>query len=214
MAILRICFVGDSITQGTADKDYLGWPGRVCAAERARGHDLTCYNLGVRADTSADIARRWRAECEARLPAHVTGALVFAFGVNDSAIENDSAHPRVPLPDALATARAVLGAAKVWKRTLWVGPAPVEESRQPLRPAPTIAYDFRNRRIADYNRAFAALAAELGLAYLDLFTPLGADARWARAAGGGDGVHPPAEGYALIAERVAAWPAWRSWLDS
>ena len=60
MTILRICFVGDSITQGTADKEYLGWPGRLCAGERARGHDLTCYNLGVRADTTADIARRWR----------------------------------------------------------------------------------------------------------------------------------------------------------
>ena len=29
-----------------------------------------------------------------------------------------------------------------------------------------------------------------------------------------DGVHPLRDGYGLMAERVAAWPAWRKLLDS
>jgi lysophospholipase L1-like esterase len=29
---MRICFVGDSITNGTGDPEYLGWVSRVYAA--------------------------------------------------------------------------------------------------------------------------------------------------------------------------------------
>ncbi|MEK9967464.1 MAG: GDSL family lipase, partial [Rhodospirillaceae bacterium] len=60
MATLRICFIGDSITVGSGDAGFLGWPGHLCVAETARGHDLTLYNNGVRGDTSAMIRPRWR----------------------------------------------------------------------------------------------------------------------------------------------------------
>jgi hypothetical protein len=53
---MRICFVGDSLVNGTGDPVGLGWVGRACAAARRRGHEVTCYNLGIRRDTSADIA--------------------------------------------------------------------------------------------------------------------------------------------------------------
>ena len=213
MTTLRLCFVGDSITAGTGDAHYLGWPGRLCAAEAKRGHDLTSYNLGVRADTSRHVAQRWRAECAARLPDDMPGAIVFAFGINDTAVENGGPEPRVPLQESLANARTILKEAKAWRPVLWIGPVPVEETMQPVRPAANVSYDLRNSRIAEYDRTFAGLAAELGVPYLDLFSAFGADARWARAGRAGDGVHPPAEGYALLAERVGAWRAWRAWLD-
>ena len=77
MTELRICFVGDSITNGTSDDDCLGWPGRLCSAERNSGHDISSYNLGIRAETSEQIASRWRAECTPRLPEPYPAALVF-----------------------------------------------------------------------------------------------------------------------------------------
>lgn len=212
MTTLRICFVGDSITNGTLDGDYLGWPGRLCMAERAAGHDLTLYNLGVRADTSAHIAERWQEECAVRLPDHTPGALVFAFGVNDAADEQ-GVGIRVPQEASVANARTILSTARAWKPTLWIGPAPIDETRQPLVPAPGVAYAFDNTRTSELSRAYAELAEELEIPYLDLFTPLAASAAWAEALAGGDGVHPPAAGYAEIADRVRAWPAWRAWLD-
>ena len=42
---IRVCFLGDSFILGTGDVDGLGWAGRVHAAERGRGIDLTSYNL-------------------------------------------------------------------------------------------------------------------------------------------------------------------------
>ena len=59
---MRICFVGDSFVNGTGDPECLGWPGRICAAARRAGHDVTYYNLGVRRDTSGDVQARWELE--------------------------------------------------------------------------------------------------------------------------------------------------------
>lgn len=213
MTVLRICFIGDSITNGTLDGDYLGWPGRLCVAERAAGHDLTLYNLGVRADTSADIAGRWLDECTVRLPEHVNGALVFAFGVNDAA-EQEGVGLRVPLEMSVENARTILTAARAMKPTLWIGPAPVDESRQPIRPGPGVAYYFGNERTAALNRAYAELADTLSVPYLDLFTQFAASPVWAEALAAGDGVHPVASGYALIADRVRSWQPWREWLPA
>lgn len=213
MTVLRICFVGDSMTNGTLDAEFLGWPGRLCRAERARGHDLTLYNLGVRADTSSLIADRWEAECRARLPDHSPSALVFAFGVNDMAEEPGSG-PRVPVERSLAVARGMLQRAAAWKPTLWVGPAPVDMAQQPLNPGPGVIYDFDNGRIGTLNTAYRRLAADLGVPYLDMFTPLAEGTRWAEAVAAGDGVHADATGYAEMARIVENWPAWRAWFDA
>ncbi len=210
MVALRVCFVGDSITNGTGDRDFLGWPGRVCRAGVAAGHDLTCYNLGVRADTSSLIRERWENECRARLPEGVNGRLIFAFGVNDTA-EEVGKGIRVPLAASLANAEAILMHAKAWRPTLWIGPAPVVEPKQPLRPYPGLAYDFRNRRIAETNAAYAALASTIGLSYLDVFGPLSADAAWSRHVDAGDGVHPVADGYVAFARLIESWSAWKAW---
>lgn len=211
MTILRICFVGDSLIAGTGDEQYLGWPGRACAAERAKGHDVTLYNLGVRADTSTLIAARWRRECAARLPAPYPGALVFGFGVNDVA-EELAGKPRVALDDTVRTARALLAEAKGWLPTLLVGPAPIDEAKTLITAGPA-PRDFRNERIARVSRALAGVAAEAGVPYLDLYSLLGGDPAFTGAVTAGDGVHPTAAGYAIIAATVAAWLPWRTWFD-
>ena len=61
---IRICFIGDSYVQGTGDPECLGWAGRLCVTARRDGHEVTGYNLGVRRETSRDIAHRWLSECE------------------------------------------------------------------------------------------------------------------------------------------------------
>jgi lysophospholipase L1-like esterase len=212
MTSVRICFVGDSITAGTGDTDYLGWPGRVCAREAARGHDVTAYNLGVRAETSTQIAARWRAECTPRLPEGVAGALVFSFGVNDAA-EEQGVGVRVPTDASVATARAMIAEAREWKPVLWVGPVPVVEEKMPFAVPGLAVYDFDNGRAADLSRAYAAEAASLGVPYLDVFETLAADPRWAGAQRDCDGVHPLGGGYELMADLIGGWSAWRAWFD-
>ena len=194
---MRICFFGDSYVNGTGDPTGLGWVGRVSAAARRRGHDLTTYSLGIRRDTSADIAARWPEEATRRLPAEFDGRLVFSFGVNDCTDENGG--PRIPAERSLENARAVLGAAKTGSPTLMLGPPPL-----PRAAAET--------RIAALSHALAGLAEALGVPYLDLYTPLAAIALWRLELAAGDGAHPGAAGYALIADLVEGWPAWRAWV--
>lgn len=212
MVALRICFVGDSITNGTGDNEYLGWPGRLCAAERARGHDISHYNLGIRGDTSEMIEARWRDECAARLPDMHQGALVFSFGINDTAREADG-RLRVEPGSSIASARRILAEAKAWKPTLMIGPTPILRESLTLSLNPGLPREVQDARIAAASSALAALCAELGVPYLDLFAALSADPRFAKSIAEGDGIHPTAPGYAVMADLIGRWPAWRKWFD-
>ena len=210
MAVLRICFIGDSITLGTADAEFLGWPGRLSQKMQAKGHDLSLYNLGVRAETTALIRQRWRAECTPRLPDVANGRLVFAFGVNDTAIDITGAI-RVPPAQSVAIARAILSEAKAWKPTLWVGPAPVNKAGQRVSPGPGVQYDFDNRRIAELDKLYQATAKEIGVPYLPLYSRMIDNAAWHAALSKGDGVHTIGAGCGVIADTVASWDAWQAW---
>ena len=114
---MRICFVGDSMVNGTGDPEFLGWVGRVLREERTRHPELTGYNLGIRRDTSADILARWSAEVTRRLPTEIEGRVVFSFGVNDCVQEIDRA-------ESLSNTVALLEEAKVRWQCSWSAPCP------------------------------------------------------------------------------------------
>ncbi len=211
MTTLRICFVGDSLVNGTNDPDFQGWPGRLAQGEVARGHDLSVYNLGIRGDTSAMIAERWQRECEVRLPAIQPCALVFSFGVNDVAFENGTR--RVAFEQSLDIARTMMTAAKSWLPTLWVGPPPVELEQTTFVPAPNITYVFSRPNIQALSHAYGDIAVELGVPYFDLYAALDGDPNWLHSFDGFDSVHPNQNGYQLIRQHMQNWHAWRSWFD-
>ena len=189
----RICFIGDSFVLGTADADCLGWTGRVAAAALKSGYDLTAYNLGVRRDTSADILTRWQAESAVRLPEGCSPYLVFSFGTNDMTAE--SGKLRVSLADSIANFRSIISKAAARCPTLVIGPLPVCDAAQ-------------DQRIQELCGLYAQTAKALGVPYLPLAGEMVRDPAWIRAVAAGDGTHPDASGYALVAGRVQQWPAW------
>lgn len=211
MTVLRICFNGDSLVNGTNDPDFQGWPGRLAQAEVAIGHDLSVYNLGIRGDTSKMIAQRWRAECQARLPDIHPCALVFSFGVNDVAFENGVR--RVEFDESLKIAEQMMTEAKSWLPTLWVGPPPVELDETRFFPSPDVTYVFQRTDIETLSNAYGALAQKIGIPYFDLYQALDGDIDWLDAFDGDDSVHPRQRGYELVARLLSEWPAWRRWFD-
>ena len=211
MTDLRVCFIGDSLVLGTGDDEFLGWPGRVMQREREAGHNVTLYNTGIRGDTTLMVEARWRAEAQARLPKENPCALVFSFGCNDMAMEDGVL--RNPPEEALASAKRMISEAKDWLPTLWVGPPPVNDDDMPFSSAPGRYRYMSSSRNAQLSDMFEAAAEEMGVPYLDIFTPLSTDPAWDSHYIKGDGVRPRGGGYAIIAEHVIGWDAWRKWFD-
>ncbi len=199
LADLRVCVVGNSFVAGVGDPDHLGWVGRV-AARTHRGRPLTTYALGVRGQTSRDVADRWRAECAPRLPPGCDGRVVVAFGVNDTTIEEGATQPRVPARDSATNLASVLRDLRdaEWP-SLVVGPPPIANSAQ-------------NKRIADLDTAFSSVCADAGVGYARVFEQLSADPVWMRQVAEQDGAHPGTRGYQRLADLV--WPWWQSWITA
>jgi len=189
----RICFVGDSFVQGTGDARCLGWPGRLTQQAIANGTNLTHYNLGIRRDTSRDIAARWQQECTARLPAIFEQHVVFAFGVNDTALIDGKL--RLQPEASLANFTTIVGAAALHFPTLLIGPPPVPNAEQ-------------NQRVQNLDRQFQQIAATLRTPYLSVFDALLTDTHWISEAVANDGIHPGQYGYDALAALVQAWPQW------
>ena len=198
---MRICFFGDSFTNGTGDDHCLGWVGRICADARSQGCDLTSCNLGIRRDTSSNILTRWKSEAHARLPDRSNPRLVFAFGNNDAAGADEGGAPRVTPSTTRANANEILSNARAWTPTLMIGPIPQTGS-----PALT-------ERVLRLSTELKELCHGLDVPFLDLaLAPDAVWAAWRAEASAGEGVHPNKTGYGALAHFIGAWPARRSWL--
>jgi lysophospholipase L1-like esterase len=190
---VRVCFAGDSLVAGTGDETALGWVGRVTAAGIAAGLDLTSYNLGVRGATSVQVVRRLAIEARPRLTVAEDPRIVLSFGVNDTlpAVQLSTAETLGALRDAQHRMAPT--------RLLMVGPPAVDDDEQ-------------NLRIHALDVALAREAELLAIPFVSVFAATAASAAWRRPVHEGDGFHPDAAGYALVAEVVT--PPILAWLAS
>jgi acyl-CoA thioesterase-1 len=192
----RVFFVGDSYVVGVGDPEHRGWVGRLVDRSDRDGTPVTAYNLGVRRDTSEDIRRRWAGEVAARRVAGSEDRMVLSFGVNDTTEAGDGT--RVPADRSVANLQAVVGeAATAGLPVLVVGPPPIADRAQ-------------NRRIGVLDERLRTCADLLHASYVPVFATLATEPRWVDEVAGGDGAHPGAAGYALLAELVR--PAWQRWI--
>jgi lysophospholipase L1-like esterase len=159
---------------------------------------MTYYNLGIRRDTSADIADRWLNEVQRRLPTTEPNGVVFSFGTNDTTLEGGRL--RVERQQSLDHLHQILSQARSRYPVLMISPAPTAD-------------DAQNDRTADLSLAFASIAQALQVPYLDVLTPLRQSLVWQNEARLNDGAHPRAAGYIDLAHLVQHWSAWLSWFS-
>jgi lysophospholipase L1-like esterase len=192
----RVLFFGDSLVAGVGDPEGRGWVGRVVAASFEAEVPLSAYNLGVRRQTSVEIAARWQAEAAPRLSAEADCSVVFSCGANDTTIEDRRL--RVKPESSLDSLGAALDqAARLNLRALVVGPAPVEDKQQ-------------TDRISALSDGFAELCDGRDTAFVDVVSELRDSDVWQAQIKTGDGAHPGAQGYELLAGIVlrSGWIEW------
>ena len=185
----RVLFFGDSLVAGVGDPAGAGWVGRIVSACYAAQRPVTAYNLGVRRETSIDVAARWRAEAGVRIPSDAEARIVVSFGANDTTVEDGEV--RVPANDSCAALGQILGqAASAGYGSLVVGPAPVDDAAQ-------------NRRIRDLSDAFAGLCEARRTPFVEVVDTLLESPVWMSEVSERDGAHPAAGGYDEIARALA-----------
>lgn len=182
----RVLFFGDSFVAGTGDPSGLGWVGRVVAASYADGVALTAYGLGVRGQSSRQVAARWRAEAVPRLEPTCDSRAVFSFGANDS-----GAAAITPVRSVQTLTSVLDEATALGLRVLVVGPPPVGCAQ-------------RDDRVGALSAAFEDVATRHDVPFVSVIEQLRASPEWTREAAAGDGAHPAAGGYEELARLVLA----------
>jgi acyl-CoA thioesterase I len=194
-----LIFFGDSHTVGVGDEEGLGWTGRVFAAAMEAGIPTTSYNLGVRGETSAEVAARWRAEARPRLPDEGDPRVVLAFGVNDVSLDDEDRRCSQE-QSLLSLEEVLLGAQALGLRRFVVGPAAIDD-------------EAANDRIAELSYAYRIRCARHRVPFVPLVEELRENEVWRRELAAGDGSHPGAAGYAEVARLVLA-AGWLDWMRS
>jgi acyl-CoA thioesterase I len=185
---LRVCFVGDSYVAGAGDESGLSWVGRLTRHAHAAGLPVTAYNLGIRGNTSQDIADRLPDEVSRRANPAAETRVVLAYGLNDVVL--NGGRPQVRIADSLAaTERSLDRLASVRVPVLFVGPPPVGDA------------DL-DGRTDELDRQLAVCAGSRGVPYLQVMGHLAADRAWLDGVREGDGAHPGSSGYQRYFEVV------------
>jgi lysophospholipase L1-like esterase len=193
----RLLFFGDSLVAGVGDPSARGWVGRVVAASFRVGLPLTAYNLGVRRETSEQVAARWRNEALPRLSPKTDTRIVVSFGANDTTIEHGGLR-LAPKQSCAALDGILHGAAALGLIPLVIGPAPVDDPQQ-------------NERIQDLSASFSEVCSNAGVRFIGVVAQLLAAEIWMTQVMAGDGAHPSTEGYDTLADLILA-EGWKDWL--
>lgn len=184
----NICVFGDSITYGAWDEAG-GWVDRL----RSYLHGLTLashfqsyyflYNLGIPGDTTADVIKRFSAECEAREP-HV---IIFAVGINDSRWQEPGHAPHVTEAAFRENiAKLIVAARRITPAVVFIGLTPVDERRtMPFEPDCA----FENKRILHYNDIVRQITKDEKVLFLDVHSAISIDTDLK------DGLHPNRNGH-------------------
>ncbi len=198
---LTLIFIGDSLTQGVGDEEGLGWVGRL-ANRINQTRELTWYNLGVRGNTTLELSRRAEQEIRARILPDNEIWVLLCIGTNDASLCDGV--PRIPHERSLKLIERVIDQLTPLARIFWLGPIAVAKSDLQVEHH-HMQFRFETSKVATLNQAFALVAQERNIPYLDLIEA--SKALDFAAHQTADGIHPRASGYQALYEQISQWPA-------
>ncbi|MGI8935584.1 MAG: GDSL-type esterase/lipase family protein [Phormidesmis sp.] len=202
----KVIAIGDSLIYGYGDGEGGGWVDRLrlCWMNPEQPGPIF-YNLGVRGDGVAQVARRLEREfCDRGELRHRTpDILILSVGLNDSArTGRPNGRPMTDLASFERDLAHLLDRASQLCPVFFVGMTPVNEAAMPFA---NILYFSRADQIR-YRNVTRQLCGAYQIPYLDLLEQWSQQSdSWVQNRLCADGIHPNATGYRTILKTVQSW---------
>ena len=189
----KILVFGDSITYGQRDLEMGGWVNRLKLSIANDSSIASChvFNMGISGQTAGEVLERLERECRGRTLDDANNIIVLACGINDT----QAVRGRVLTAesDFRVNVRTLIRCAKrSAPHIIYLGLTPVDESR-----TNPVWWDrgksWNNETIIRYDGIIREVCSEEGIRYVHVYDLIDAS-------GNEDGLHPSAEGHAVIAE--------------
>lgn len=198
----KYCIFGDSITRGGGDPEHGGWAGQflrereIPSPSKGEGQGEVLggdrvYVLGINGDTSTGLFARIEVEARARK----ADVIVIMIGINDSRYYGSKDKPETTIDGYRENLAKIVAIARSFTpRITMIGSTRVDETKtMPISWSPEKFYD--NATIANYESVLREFCAAEDLTFVDVSDVLTVDDL-------GDGIHPNAEGYRKLFERI------------
>jgi lysophospholipase L1-like esterase len=203
---MRVLVFGASTVQGFWDSKG-GWADRLkryyygLQIADHSAYPPRIFNLGILADSTKEILRRFDVEAEARVGDNGS-AFIIQVGTNNAVEQNGKMHS-TPEEYADGLEQLVKKCYKHSKKILIVGLPAVIESK--TNPVPWVDFYYKNHNIKKIEEAAQSVAKKNKLDFVaihEIFTEQMSQGRELMA---WDGLHPSDEGHKLIFELVRNW---------
>lgn len=188
----NICIFGDSIVWGAWDKEKAGWANRLSIYYQNNNEENIVYNLGIPSETSTNLIKRIKNECEVREP----NTIIIAIGINDALYLKKEEKEQTDINSFEKNIKEIIKISKLYtKNILFVGLTRVNESC-------TIPISWNdnemyfNKNIEKYNNKIRQCCFENQIMFIDILDLL------ATSDLNTDGIHPNEIGHEKIFERI------------
>lgn len=188
----NICIFGDSIVWGAWDKEKAGWANRLSIYYQNNNDENIVYNLGIPSETSTNLIKRIRNECEARNP----NTIIIAIGINDALYLKNIEKEQTDIDSFEKNIKEIIKISKLFtENILFVGLTKVNESF-------TIPISWNdnemyfNKTIEKYNQKIKQCCFENEIMFLDVLDVLETNDL------NTDGIHPNEIGHEKLFERI------------
>lgn len=195
-----ICVFGDSVVWGWGLPFRVGWVNLFRNyIEEKSDFKMQLYDLGIDADTTEGILKRFETEASARKP----DMIIFAIGINDSAYRKTKDHP-IAVADVFEKNIYALieKARRFTKEIVFVGLCLGDERLTMPLPASTTGKHFTKENAIIYNNIIKKVCKKEKILFVDVLDKL-IDADFC------EGLHPSESGHEKIfkeaKERIKLW---------
>lgn len=197
----RICIFGTSITRGSWDPEGGGWVNRLRRyielgmESKKIKDDILLYNLGISADTTDGMLKRFASEFKPRAREYAENIIIFDMGINDSAFRKSLNRNFVTKEKYKKNLEALYKKSqKIADKIVFIGLSNLNE--QITVPAPwAIDFYYYYKNAEEYNILVKKFCKKNRILFIDIFGIL-------RNSDLEDGLHPNSAGHEKIFQRV------------